>query len=521
MDEKLKKLLRNPKTIPVLFAILSAVLCSISTPFSKSVMGMIGPSFLAGFLYTGAGLGMGIIYLFNFKKEKKEERLEKKDLPYLIALLFCDIFAAVFTMFGIANCAAANAALLSNMEIVVTAVVALIFFKEKISPKLWFGIFLILAASVLLSVKPGQEGQLLSFSVGSIYIIIATICWGLENNFSKMISGKSNYQISTIKGLTTGVGSFVIGLCLHEKISNPIVIPIAMVVGFLAYGVSIFVYLRAQKGIGAAKTSAFFAISPFIAAFLSFILFKGEDLSFYFAIGLGLMILGNIFAAMDTLHVKKYKAIVFDMDGTLLDTMSGIISAINKTFETLGFQVKFTNEDGKHFIGAGSAEFARRALARANIEGIDLMKFREIFLSNYEKFQATQTKPFDGLDKLLIDLKEHKYKIGICSNKPQELLDKVVQQMFPDVKFDFIVGQRPGVPCKPSPRMFWPVKKAVRTLNKNILYVGDSEYDYQFARNSLIDSCIVTYGYGIYSDRFMRYVTHTVNSVQELREMLL
>lgn len=521
MDEKLKKLLRNPKTIPVLFAILSAVLCSISTPFSKSVMGMIDPSFLAGFLYTGAGLGMGIIYLFNFKKEKKEERLEKKDLPYFIALLFCDIFAAVFTMFGIANVAAANAALLSNLEIVVTTIVALIFFKEKISPKLWTGIALILVASVLLSVKPGEEGQLLQFSTGSIYIMIATICWGLENNFSKMISGKSNYQISTIKGFVTGIGSFIIGLCLHEKITNPIVIPVAMAVGFLAYGLSIFVYLRAQKGIGAAKTSAFFAISPFIASFISFIIFKGEELTFYFAIGLGLMILGNIFAAMDTLHVKKYKVIVFDMDGTLLDTMSGVITAINETFKSFGYNVKFTNDDGKYFIGAGSAEFAKRALARANIEGIDLMKFREVFLSNYEKYQATGTKPFDGLDKLLLDLREHKFKIGICSNKPQKLLDEVVKQMFPNVEFDFIIGQRPGIPCKPNPRMFWDVKKAVRTLNKNILYVGDSIYDYQFARNSLIDSCIVTYGYGMYSDRFMRYVTHTVNSVQELREMLL
>lgn len=521
MKEKLVSFIKNPKIIAVAFAILSAVLCSISTPFIKSISGVCGPSFIAGFLYTGAGIGMGIIYLFNFKKEKKEERLEKKDLPIFIAYLVCDIFAAVFTVVGIQMCVAANAALLSNLEIVVTAVVALLIFKEKISPKLWTGIAFILVASVLLAIKPGEEGQLFSFTTGSIFTFIATICWGLENNFSKKISGKSNMQIATIKGFVTGIGSFIIGLCFGDTITNYLVIPVAMVVGFLAYGVSIFVYLKAQKGIGAAKTSAFFAISPFLAALLSLIFFPGDGLTPYFGLGLGLMVVGNIFAALETLQEKHYKAVVFDMDGTLLDTMTGIITAINKTFEGLGYKVRFTNEDGKYFIGAGSAEFARRALARANIDGIDLMKFREIFLKNYEKYQATQTKPFEGLDKLLTKLKDHGYKVGICSNKPQDLLDKVTKQMFPKNKFDFIVGQRPGVPCKPDPKMFGIVKEELNLPRRKILYIGDSEYDYQFAKNSKVDSCIVTYGYGIYSDPFMNRVTYSANSVQELQEMLL
>lgn len=218
----------------------------------------------------------------------------------------------------------------------------------------------------------------------------------------------------------------------------------------------------------------------------------------------------------------KYKAIVFDMDGTLLDTMSGIIKACNLTFKYFGFDVTFTNDDGKYFIGAGSAEFARRALARANIPELDLMKFREVFLSNYEIYQKTGTKIFDGLDRLLTELKENGYKIAICSNKPQELLNQVTAQMYPGIKFDTVVGQRAGIPCKPDPKMFEITKQELGIKNNDeILYVGDSEYDFDFAKNSNVDICIVKYGYGQYEKDFMNHVTYSANSVSELSTMLL
>lgn len=219
--------------------------------------------------------------------------------------------------------------------------------------------------------------------------------------------------------------------------------------------------------------------------------------------------------------MNKYKAIIFDMDGTLLDTMSGIIKAINKTFEKFGYDIKFTNVDGKYFIGAGAAEFANRALKRAGIENIDLMEFRNAFLSFYQKYQKTGTKPFENLDKLLIKLKENGYLVGICSNKPQKLLDEVTAQMFPNNKFDIIVGQRVGIPCKPEPKMFELIKKGLKLKTEEILYIGDSEYDYQFAKNAKADCLIVTYGYGIYENDFMNYVTYKANNVHELERMLL
>lgn len=217
----------------------------------------------------------------------------------------------------------------------------------------------------------------------------------------------------------------------------------------------------------------------------------------------------------------KYKALIFDMDGTLLDTMEGVINAINKTFEAFGYDVKFTTADGKYFIGAGAAEFANRALARAGIKSNDLIKFRNLFLSYYEEYQKTGTKPFEGLDNLLTKLKNKGYLIGICSNKPQKLLDQVTAQMFPNNKFDLILGQVTGIPCKPEPDMFEIVKKKLGLKTNEILYIGDSEYDYKFASNAAADCLIVTYGYGIYEDEFMNHVMYKANNVQELERMLL
>lgn len=217
----------------------------------------------------------------------------------------------------------------------------------------------------------------------------------------------------------------------------------------------------------------------------------------------------------------NYKAVIFDMDGTLLDTLDGIIEAMNLTFQDLGFPNRFSKEDGKYFIGAGATEFARRALARANIQNVDFLSFRNSFLTRYEVCQKTGTKPFENLDKLLNKLKENGYLVGICSNKPQELLNQITAKMYPNNKFDLIVGQRTGIPCKPEPQMFDICKNELGLKDSEILYVGDSEYDYLFAKNSNVDCCIVTYGYGMYDQEFMHHTKYHADTVQELERMLL
>lgn len=252
---------------------------------------------MASFLYFGAGVGVGLMYLFHWGKEKKQDRLARGDLPYTIGMVILDILAPIFLMLGISIGSSANASLLGNFEIVATALIALLVFKEKISNKLWTAIALITISSAILSFEGSGSFQ---FSVGSVFVLLAAVCWGLENNCTRRISEKSTYQIVTIKGLCCGMGSFVIAEIVGESLPKIEYVILAMALGFVAYGLSIFMYIRAQRDLGAAKTSAYYSVAPFIGAFLAFIV-NGERLTIVYLFGLLFMIAGTVFVVADTL----------------------------------------------------------------------------------------------------------------------------------------------------------------------------------------------------------------------------
>ena len=178
-------------------------------------------------------------------------------MPYTIGMVLLDIHAPILLMIGVKLSTSANASLLGNFEIVATTVIALLIFKEKVSRKLWAAIGLITLSSIILSF--GGEGSF-SFSIGSLFVLGATACWGIENNCTRSISGKNTYQIVTIKGLCSGTGSLIIALGIGERLPEMKYILPVLLLGFVAFGLSIFTYIRAQKTLGAAKTSLFFSI---------------------------------------------------------------------------------------------------------------------------------------------------------------------------------------------------------------------------------------------------------------------
>lgn len=290
------------KRIAIIYAILAALFYAINTPVSKLLLDNIPVTFMASFLYLGAGFGVGIMYLFHWKKEKPEERLVKSDLPYTIGMVVLDIAAPIFMMLGIKLGTASNASLLGNFEIVATSLIALCVFKEAISGRLWAAIGFITVSSILLSFEGTGSFR---FSIGSLFVILATTCWGLENNCTRKISEKSTYQIVMIKGIFSGLGSLVIAIILGEKLPSAIYIAAAMLLGFVAYGLSIFTYIRAQRTLGAAKTSAYYAIAPFMSAFLAFV-FVGEKLSGSFLAALAFMLIGTVLVVLDTMAVKTH-----------------------------------------------------------------------------------------------------------------------------------------------------------------------------------------------------------------------
>ncbi len=287
------------KNIAIIYAILAAALYAINIPVSKLLLNYAGTTIMAAFLYLGAGIGLLIYGSIEklAKIPKTQEHLTKKELPYTIAMVVLDIIAPILLMFGITRTTSANATLLNNFEIVATSIIALAIFKERISTRLWTAILMVTIASVILSF----EGKgTFSFNEGSLFVLGACICWGFENNCTKMISNKSSTEIVIIKGCFSGIGSFIIALLLEEKIPQVKWIIAILFLGFIAYGLSIKFYIMAQQYLGAAKTSAYYSIAPFLGVIFSMVLL-GERPVIQFYIAMIIMIVSTVFMIKDSI----------------------------------------------------------------------------------------------------------------------------------------------------------------------------------------------------------------------------
>ena len=294
---------QNKKQLATGFAILAAALYAINVPLSKLLLNHVDTTMMASFLYLGAGAGLFLYGLFEkaLGKGEKQERLTKKELPYTIGMVVLDILAPIFLMIGIARTNSANASLLNNFEIVATSLIALLIFKEKISKLLWAAIILVVTASVILSFEGAGS---FVFNEGSLFVLAASICWGMENNCTNKISHKSAVEIVVIKGCFSGLGSFIIALIVGETLPVMRWILLVMLLGFVAYGLSINFYIRAQNSLGAAKTSAFYSVAPFLGVAFSMVLL-GERPGVRFYVGLLLMIVSTVLMVKDTLREEN------------------------------------------------------------------------------------------------------------------------------------------------------------------------------------------------------------------------
>ena len=290
------------KAAAAFYAVFAAALYAVNIPLSKILLEKVSPTMMAAFLYLGAGTGMALFTAARRIGGRTEntERLTRKELPYTLGMIVLDIAAPIFLMLGLKYTAPANVSLLNNFEIVATSVIALVIFKEKISPKLWAAIGLITLASIILSF---EDYSSLSFSYGSGFVLLACVCWGFENNCTKMLSSKSPQEIVIIKGIFSGCGSAVIALAAGERFPAAEYIIAVMALGFVAYGLSIKFYIQAQKKLGAAKTSAYYAVSPFIGVVFSFILF-GSGMGAAFFAALAIMIAGTAFIIRDNIALQ-------------------------------------------------------------------------------------------------------------------------------------------------------------------------------------------------------------------------
>lgn len=256
----------------ILYAILAALLYAISSPVSKVILNEIPSTMLAGILYIGAGGGMLIFSLLKNRYGFSEPiNMDKEETICTVAMIVLDTLAPILLLAGLSSTTAENVSLLNNFEIVATTLIALLLFNEKVSKRLWFAIGLITLASIILSTDSTSS---MNFSFGSILVLLATICWGFENNCTRVLSNKNPIDIVIIKGFGSGIGSLIISYVINERSDNIKYIIFALLLGFVSYGLSIYFYILAQRYLGAAKTSAYYAIAPFMGVILSFAMFK-------------------------------------------------------------------------------------------------------------------------------------------------------------------------------------------------------------------------------------------------------
>ena len=284
-------------------AIAAAALYAISTPFSKILLEGVSPTMMASLLYLGAGIGLLLVSCSRriVGRESGEIPLDRSDLPYTVAMVVLDIAAPILLMTGLTMTSSATTSLLNNFEIVATTVIALVIFRENVSKTLWTAILLVTVSSILLSVDD-LSGFVLS--PGALLVLGACFCWGLENNCTRRLSEKDPIQITTVKGIFSGLGSLAVALYLGNPIPGIALVCITLVLGFLSYGLSISSYIRAQRDLGASRVSAYYSLAPFIGVAIAFVLFR-ESLGWSFWVALVLMIAGTALVTIDALKTGE------------------------------------------------------------------------------------------------------------------------------------------------------------------------------------------------------------------------
>jgi drug/metabolite transporter (DMT)-like permease len=257
-------------------ALASAVLFGASTPFAKLLLGSVDPWLMAGLLYLGAGVGLGVIHLSRgvLRLPAVEAPLRRPDVPWLAAvILFGGVLGPLLLMLGLVRTDAAAASLLLNLEGLATMGIAWVVFRENVDRRLLLGAFAILAGAALLS----WQGEA-SFHLSGLLIAGACLCWGIDNNLTRKLSWSDPVQIAMLKGLVAGAVNLTLALWQGAVLPSAGVIAAAGVVGFLGYGVSLALFVLGLRYLGTARTGAYFSLAPFVGAGLA-VAMLGEPLS--------------------------------------------------------------------------------------------------------------------------------------------------------------------------------------------------------------------------------------------------
>lgn len=273
------------------FAMVAALLFGLSTPAAKVLVAAADPWLTAGLLYLGSGIGLGCVRAVQWVwgRRSREAPVRRLDIPWLAAAVFAGGgVAPVLLMFGLAREDASQASLLLNLEGVFTALLAWSVFREHVGVRIAFGMGLITAGAVALV---WEWGQGLYAHRGALLVLAACLAWAVDNNLTRKVSGGDPTLIAAVKGGAAGAANLAIAMAGGAAWPEVPSLAAAALVGFLGYGVSLVLFVRALRGLGAARTGAYFSTAPFLGAVAS-IAALGEPLSLRLGVGGALMAAG-------------------------------------------------------------------------------------------------------------------------------------------------------------------------------------------------------------------------------------
>lgn len=215
------------------------------------------------------------------------------------------------------------------------------------------------------------------------------------------------------------------------------------------------------------------------------------------------------------------KLLIFDVDGTTLDTLDTIIYFVNLTMVDLGLDI-FEKEEIINSIGYSSEYLIKEALNKRNYDYDDeeLQRVMGIYHKHYQSDVTYMTKPYDGIVELLENLKSQGYLLAALSNKPEHTLSKVFEALDFAKYFDFSIGQIDNIPKKPEPNMVYMIKEKFGVSLDDICLIGDTEVDYNTAKNASVEFIGVSWGFRTIEELSQLHITHLAHSVKELGELL-
>lgn len=281
-------------------ALGAAILFGASTPLAKQIMGdgAVSPFVLAGLLYLGSGLGLSLLRLLRDRGWKPAD-LPRGEWPWMAgAIVFGGVLGPLLLMLGLAHTTAANASLLLNFESVLTAVLAWLVFRENADRRIVLGMLLIVAGGVVLAWSGGSAAVL---GWGPLALLGACLAWAIDNNLTRKVSAADAVWVAACKGLVAGAVNTGLGWALGATWPSAGVVASALGIGFVGYGLSLVLFVLALRGLGAARTGAYFSVAPFVGAALAVVVF-GEPTTGAFWAAAALM------AAGVWLHLTEHHA---------------------------------------------------------------------------------------------------------------------------------------------------------------------------------------------------------------------